>query len=446
MPGSFILNYEKLGSFSPFMKNNRKRVTLTPENTPHTQNQNPEDKNPAFTPMAPSDVESDASEFSSFAHTMNGGVPPYTQGYPYQTPITQQGMPVPNLGYPQTYPAIGYFQPMAQNPQTGFSYPSGNPQPTQNPTQINERDEQQASSLYNQYLFGYPGFPQQGFQGDGVPPMAFNPTLQASQPSQISYVAIPQTQQSPEDTEPQPESEEEVFDYDFITSPARIAIYDNLKTAPRVIQIQGAPTHEYIERIASLTYKHAKEEGGIIPYTVIREVSENFIHARFQEIVVSIMDKGNTIRFADQGPGISNKDLVQEPGFSSAIEPMKRYIRGVGSGLPIVRDYLDTTHGYIEIEDNINKGSVVTISLVASRSIHDEVTEDLPELTENERKILQALLPDKALGITEMNHLTGIPVASIHTAFSKMEENGLVEKVNKKRALTIFGERVAISL
>ena len=125
---------------------------------------------------------------------------------------------------------------------------------------------------------------------------------------------------------------------------------------------------------------------------------------------------------------------------------MKRYIRGVGSGLPIVRDYLDTTHGYIEIEDNINKGSVATISLIASRSIHDEVAEDLPELTENEQKILQALLPDKALGITEMNHLTGIPVASIHTAFSKMEENGLVKKVNKKRALTIFGERVAISL
>ncbi len=46
------------------------------------------------------------------------------------------------------------------------------------------------------------------------------------------------------------------------------------------------------------------------------------------------MDKGNTIRFADQGPGIAHKDLVQEPGFSSATEPMKRYIRGVGSGLP----------------------------------------------------------------------------------------------------------------
>ena len=159
------------------------------------------------------------------------------------------------------------------------------------------------------------------------------------------------------------------------------------------------------------------------------------------------MDKGNTIRFADQGPGIAHKDLVQEPGFSSATEPMKRYIRGVGSGLPIVKDYLETTHGYIEIEDNINKGSVITISLVASRSIHDEQPQlDIPELTENEQRILQALLPDKALGITEINKVTGIAVASIHTALSKMEEQKLVEKNNKKRKLTVFGERVALSL
>lgn len=237
--------------------------------------------------------------------------------------------------------------------------------------------------------------------------------------------------------------------YDFISSPARIAIYDSLKTAPRVIQIQGAPTHEYIEHIASLTYKHAKEAGGLIPYTVIREVSENFIHANFNEIIVSILDQGNTIRFADQGPGIQNKELVQEPGFSSATEPMKRYIRGVGSGLPIVRDYLDTTHGYITIEDNINQGAVVTISLIAAQTaVPPEPTEAplAPELTENETVILKALLPDKTLGVTDMNRLTELPVASIHTAFSKMEQAGFVQKVNKKRTLTQEGKLLALSL
>ncbi len=47
----------------------------------------------------------------------------------------------------------------------------------------------------------------------------------------------------------------------------------------------------------------------------MREVSENFIHARFKEIIVSILDHGNTIRFADQGPGINFKDKAQLPGF-----------------------------------------------------------------------------------------------------------------------------------
>ena len=56
------------------------------------------------------------------------------------------------------------------------------------------------------------------------------------------------------------------------------------------------------------------------------------------------------------------KDKAQLPGFTSAIEPMKHYIRGVGSGLPIVKEYLDFSHGTISIEDNLGTGAVVTIS------------------------------------------------------------------------------------
>ena len=158
-------------------------------------------------------------------------------------------------------------------------------------------------------------------------------------------------------------SEQEPFDYTYVSSVARIALYDDLRSAPRVTEIMPAPTADYIEALATTIYEQAKSQGGTIPYTVIREVSENFIHARFVEIIVSILDGGNTIRFADQGPGIKNKDKAQLPGFSSAIEPMKSYIRGVGSGLPIVRDYLEFSHGTISIEDNMGQGAVVTISL-----------------------------------------------------------------------------------
>ena len=141
----------------------------------------------------------------------------------------------------------------------------------------------------------------------------------------------------------------QAYDFTYVPTIARIVLYDDLRSAPRITEIQPATTAEYIENLASKIYEQAKLAGGTIPYTVIREVTENFIHARFAEIIVSILDQGNTIRFADQGPGINQKEKAQLPGFTSAIEPMKRYIRGVGSGLPIVREYLDYSHGTISI-------------------------------------------------------------------------------------------------
>ena len=154
------------------------------------------------------------------------------------------------------------------------------------------------------------------------------------------------------------------FDYSFVDTVGRIALYDDLRSAPRVVEIKPADTAAYIEALASTVYEQSHGAGGTIPYTVIREVSENFIHARFKEVVVSILDKGNPIRLADHGPGIPSKEKAQMPGFSSAVEPMKNYIRGVGSGLPIVREYLESSHGTITIEDNLGTGAVVTVSLV----------------------------------------------------------------------------------
>lgn len=237
------------------------------------------------------------------------------------------------------------------------------------------------------------------------------------------------------------------FNYDFIESIAVVAIYDTLQSTPQIVQIPGGPTHQFIEDIASTTYKEAQQRGGMIPYTVIREVAENFIHANFNEPVVSIFDRGNTIRFADQGPGIKDKERAQEPGFTSASEPMKKYIRGVGSGLPLVKEVLGFSHGTIKIEDNINHGSVVTISLLRDLDAHPSAeSTDIPSLTKNDKAILQALLPHEKLGITEMNSLTGIPNATIHKSFEKLEQAGILQKIQKKRQLTDEGTRIALAL
>lgn len=257
------------------------------------------------------------------------------------------------------------------------------------------------------------------------------------------------------------------FDFTYVSTIARIALYDDLRSAPRITEIQPATTAEYIENLATKIYEQAKISGGTIPYTVIREVTENFIHARFTEIIVSILDQGNTIRFADQGPGISNKDKAQLPGFTSAVEPMKRYIRGVGSGLPIVKEYLEYSHGTITIEDNLNTGAVVTISLTAPKAeamaAQERPTQPTqfqqppsqrphrpaptPPLSPREKEFLPFFLGEGALGVTDLVNLTGSPASSTYATLKKLEEAGLIEKtVNQKRILTDFGFSVANSL
>lgn len=254
-----------------------------------------------------------------------------------------------------------------------------------------------------------------------------------------------------------PETTEDIFDYSFVNSIARVALYDDMKSAPRITRIEPSPTNDFIEHLTTAIYEQSKLAGGKIPYSVIREVSENFIHAQFKEIVVSILDDGNTIRFADQGPGIAEKEKAQKPGFSSAIEPMKNYIRGVGSGFPIVRDYLDDRNGSIVIEDNLTAGAVVTISMKDKASSHVKHQPQFPQsqqvflppipLSEREKVFLKLLFHEEELGITELNQLTETPFSTIHSTLRKLEENGLVEKLpNKKRYLTQIGIQVAQNL
>lgn len=147
---------------------------------------------------------------------------------------------------------------------------------------------------------------------------------------------------------------------------ARIAVFDDVAAAPRVVVIEPTDIRSYLEEITKTVTKLAQEQGGSIPFTVIREVVENLIHAYFIEPTISILDQGNTIRFSDQGPGIENKQRALEYGTTSATTEMKRYIRGVGSGLPYAQQWLEDKGGSLTVDDNIHQGTIVTISLAHS--------------------------------------------------------------------------------
>lgn len=257
--------------------------------------------------------------------------------------------------------------------------------------------------------------------------------------------------------------EGEEYNFSFIEdgsccvhSPARVAIYDDLLSSPRVIDIQPAETREFIGTLASTIYKEAKEEGGTIPYSIILQVTENFIHAWFTEMIVSILDGGNTIRFTDQGPGIRDKENAQLPGYSSATQEMKKYIHGVGSGLPIVKEYLETKHGTIQIEDNLTSGAVITISLVQndqkqnaeiktasvnqSRSAQLDPNMIIPMLTKRAQEFLPLFKTESIWGVKDLYTITGIPSGSMYNELKKLRDLGIVTQIGKKYTLTPLGE------
>ncbi len=171
--------------------------------------------------------------------------------------------------------------------------------------------------------------------------------------------------------EAQDKNNEEAPNTQFAT---RIAVYDDMLSSPRVIVVEPHDVRTYLEETTNKVYQAMKEQGGSIALTVIREIVENFIHANFAEPIISILDGGNTIRFADQGPGIDDKERAFEFGITSANREMKRYIRGTGAGFPLVQQYIENKGGAVSIEDNMGQGTVVTVTVDPARVTEIERT------------------------------------------------------------------------
>jgi hypothetical protein len=251
----------------------------------------------------------------------------------------------------------------------------------------------------------------------------------------------------------------------YICTRARIAVYDTQSTAPRIVDIEPAPTEEFIGVLSARIHELSSQQGGGIPYTVIREVAENFIHADFLEPVVSILDSGATIRFADQGPGFPDRTRALLPGFTTARGSMKRFIRGVGSGLPIVRDYLVHTGGSLQIEDNLGAGSVVTIRVgplgEMDRPVHARpepaVARDVgpvqtsladvvesppkarPRLSSRQHQVLALVLETGLAGPSLVSKELGVGISTAYRDLAALEEAGLIASDSGKRTLTAEG-------
>jgi anti-sigma regulatory factor (Ser/Thr protein kinase) len=242
-----------------------------------------------------------------------------------------------------------------------------------------------------------------------------------------------------------------------IPGPALVAVYDALTAPPRVEQVTESGARDLIESLATRVYELSHAAGGTIPYAVVREVVENFIHAGFDEVVVSILDDGSTIRFADQGPGIPDKDRVFLPGFSTATEHMKRVIKGVGSGLPVARECLGFSGGTIEVEDNLGSGTVVTIRMNRrSSSPPTQTAEEAPggaddiasvALTLRQKQVLSLAMELGALGPTVVRRELGVGLSTAYRDLEHLADLDLLASDPAgKRALTDRGIRYLDSL
>lgn len=253
---------------------------------------------------------------------------------------------------------------------------------------------------------------------------------------------------------------------------ARIAVYDDKAAAPRVVLVEPKDVRSYLDEIAATVNQLAHEQGGKIPFMVMREIVENFIHARFVAPTISIMDNGNTIRFSDQGPGIKEKNRALEFGTSSATEEMKSFIRGVGFGLPYAQQYMVEKGGSLTLEDNISGGTIVTLSTRRSKDAHiqtlptQEDAEETPVnqekqsiprashtvpqqpvtqlpnlvLTDRAKLVLQYLSEHEWVGATELTSTYGLSTPTWSRELKSLVNIGIIGKIGQKYKLTTIGE------
>jgi anti-sigma regulatory factor (Ser/Thr protein kinase)/predicted transcriptional regulator len=191
------------------------------------------------------------------------------------------------------------------------------------------------------------------------------------------------------------------------------------------------------------TYNFAQQKGGAVPYTTIREVVENLIHANFQDVVINIYDKGTVIRISDQGPGIPDKTRVFEPGFTTARGEMKKYIRGVGSGLPIVKETMAFSGGQVTIEDNLQSGTVVTLALpkeMKKRADNDNMERkaaskgervSLAPLTRRQNMVLSLVTELEEVGPTRISEELDMSLTTAYRELTFLEQAGFITLGNQ---------------
>ncbi len=189
----------------------------------------------------------------------------------------------------------------------------------------------------------------------------------------------------------------------------------------------AASLPDLIEGMAARAHTLAQEQGGQMPLGVFRELIANLVHASFSDVIVTILDGGNTVRVSDRGPGIPDKQAALRAGFTSADSSVRQYIRGVGSGFSVVIEMLSSMDGSLEIEDNLGRGTVVTARL-PSPDENSLAPTALPSYNLPERQLKTLLLTVELapVGPTQVARELGVSTSTAYRDLVSLEEAGYV--------------------
>jgi hypothetical protein len=228
----------------------------------------------------------------------------------------------------------------------------------------------------------------------------------------------------------------------------RIAIYDTLTSPPRVVVVEEEDVPALIASLAEKTYHYCREQGGQIPYSVLQELIENLLHAYFRDVVITILDNGQTIRISDHGPGVEDKERAFLPGFTTASSQQRLIIRGVGSGLPLARESLQFLRGILTVEDNLGGGAVFTIKMPTAPHA-EPAAAGVPtvKLSTRQTKVLVLLMELGSAGPTQVARELGFSAATAFRELAVLQEMGLIHSLDGgKRALREEGLRLLESI
>lgn len=225
---------------------------------------------------------------------------------------------------------------------------------------------------------------------------------------------------------------------------ARIATYESPSSCPQIEEILAENPVELVGLLATKTYQTSQDAGGRIPFSAIKEVVENLIHANFRDSVVSVFQGGNTIKVSDHGPGIVDKTGALEPGHSTATPETRGLIKGVGSGLSVALEAMKEAGGTLRLEDNLNEGSVVTLNVShepAEPARPQERKEPaVPRLSKRQKKAVFIILEMAQVGPSRLATELSVGLSTAYRELRALEGLGLIACDKQgKRYLTPVG-------